>query len=275
MKRLAAVVLFILLTLLTQVGGLVFLLTWLIGLAYPQAFKGGGRAVAGVALFAVLYAGISQFVVPPLAALGGRVPLPCRADADRPFAAASPIYCAFNRHYVTSDMVALLTQLSRDVSRAYPGTITLYLDANLPLVNGFPLLPHLSHNDGRKLDIAYYYADPAGAYLPATLRSPIGYWAFEQPGPGDPSPCREQSGLSLRWDFAALQDKFPVRPLEPDRTRAALQWLVGEGGARFKVERVFIEPYLAARLGVSSGVLGFQGCRAARHDDHMHVQIRP
>ena len=80
MKRLAAVVLFVLLTLLTQVGGLVFLLTWLIGLAYPQAFKGGARMVAGVALFVVLYAGISQFVVPPLAAIGGRVPLPCRAE---------------------------------------------------------------------------------------------------------------------------------------------------------------------------------------------------
>jgi hypothetical protein len=40
------------------------------------------------------------------------------------------------------------------------------------------------------------------------------------------------------------------------------------------VERVFIEPYLAARLGVASPVLGFQGCRAARHDDHIHVQIK-
>ena len=44
--------------------------------------------------------------------------------------------------------------------------------------------------------------------------------------------------------------------------------------ARFKVERIFIEPYLAARLGVSSDVLGFQGCRAARHDDHIHIQIK-
>jgi hypothetical protein len=28
------------------------------------------------------------------------------------------------------------------------------------------------------------------------------------------------------------------------------------------------------RLGVSSPLLGFQGCRAARHDDHIHIQIK-
>jgi hypothetical protein len=62
--------------------------------------------------------------------------------------------------------------------------------------------------------------------------------------------------------------------LEPHRTSAALQWLLSEG-TRFKVDTIFIEPYLAARLGVqASPALGFQGCRAARHDDHIHVQIK-
>jgi hypothetical protein len=69
--------------------------------------------------------------------------------------------------------------------------------------------------------------------------------------------------------MAALQDLWPVMPLEPERTRHALRWLASEG----RVERIFIEPYLAARLSVSSPVLGFQGCRAARHDDHIHIQI--
>jgi len=149
----------------------------------------------------------------------------------------------------------------------------LYLDGNFPFLDGFPLLPHLSHGDGRKLDIAYYYAERGGAYLPGELRLPIGYWAFKQPGPGDASPCVGSSWLSLRWDMRWLQGRYPDRPLEPERTRAALRWLVTEG-PQFGVERVFIEPYLAARLGVASPVLGFQGCRAARHDDHIHLQIR-
>jgi hypothetical protein len=86
------------------------------------------------------------------------------------------------------------------------------------------------------------------------------------------SPCQKQSWLSLRWDMNALQRFYPDRPLELERTGAALRWLVTEG-AQFGVERVFIEPYLAVRLGVSSPILGFQGCRAARHDDHIHFQI--
>lgn len=32
-----------------------------------------------------------------------------------------------------------------------------YLDANFPFKDGFPLLPHLSHDDGRKVDIAFMY----------------------------------------------------------------------------------------------------------------------
>jgi hypothetical protein len=70
-----------------------------------------------------------------------------------------------------------------------------------------------------------------------------------------------------------LQGLFPARPLDTERTRAALRWLTTEGpGAG--IERIFIEPYLAVRLGVSSPLLGFQGCRAARHDDHIHIQIK-
>ena len=274
MARLTAVVLVIVLTVLTQIGGAILLVAWLIGrLIFPKALKGWRRAGLLTLLFLGLYAAISIFVVPPLAARAGRVPLPCRAEPERPFAAGSVIYCALNRHYVAPELVTLLTELSRALDRAFPGTTTLFLDGNFPFFNGFPQLPHLSHSDGRKLDLAYFYADPNGSYLPATLRSPIGYWAFEQPVAGDASPCGAQSWLSLRWNLAVLQDKWPDRPLEPSRTKAALQWLVSEG-VRFKVERIFIEPCLAARLGVSSDVLGFQGCRAARHDDHIHVQIR-
>src|SRR5207249_8987320 len=106
------------------------------------------------------------------------------------------------------------------------------------------------------------------------MRSPVGYWAFEQPAAGDPSPCSAQSMLSLRWNLDILQDKFPDRMLEPHRTSAALRWLLSEG-LRFNVDRIFIESYLVARLGAqASPVLGFQGCRAARHDDHIHIQIK-
>jgi hypothetical protein len=275
MARVTAAVVVVLLTLLTQIGGLVMLVVWSVSrLALPRAMGAWRRAAINAVLFVVAYSAISVLVVPPLAALGGRVPLPCRTQPDRAFAAGSVLLCALNRHYVVPDLIVLLSELSNEIDRAFPGTTTLFLDANFPFLNGFPLLPHLSHGDGRKLDLAFYYADADGRYLQAATRSPIGYWAFEQPSAGDASSCAMRSWLSLRWDLNFLQDKFPDRVLEPRRTSAALQWLLSEG-LRFKVDRIFIEPYLVARLGVqASPALGFQGCRAARHDDHIHIQIK-
>jgi hypothetical protein len=263
------------LTLLTQVGGVIFLLAvlashWFI----PQSLQGWRRAALTTVVFIFLYQGLSATAVPVLAAIGGRVPLPCYAEAGRPFAAGSRLYCILNRNYVDARLLSLLTEMSRAIDRAYPGTITLYLDGNFPFVDGFPLLPHLSHNDGRKLDLAYYYATPDGSYLPGAMRSSLGYWAFERPGKGDSSPCTEGSWLTLRWNMNLLQRFHPNRPLERERTAAALRWLTNEG-QKLGIERIFVEPYVAARLGVSSPVLGFQGCRAARHDDHIHIQIKP
>jgi hypothetical protein len=267
------VVVFLVLTLLTQVGGVIFILAVLAArLAFPKALGGWRRTGLVVILFASLYAAVSIFAIPPLAAFGGRVPLPCRAEPGRPFAAANAIFCAFNRNYADARFVPLLTDLSRSIDRAFPGTTTLYLDASFPFLNGFPLMPHLSHSDGRKLDIAYYYSTPDGTYLPRVTRSPIGYFAFEQPGPTDPQVCPPH-WLTLRWDLNGLQSLYPDRPIDPVRTRATLLWLT-TAGQKFDIERLFIEPYLATRIGVSSPLLGFQGCRAARHDDHIHIQIK-
>jgi len=272
--RLLGIGAFLLLTAITQVGGAIFLLCWLASrYLYPKSPSGLRRASVHGALFVALYAVAHVVVVPQLAALAGRVPLPCSATAERPFRAGSSIFCILNRHYVDPRLVTVMTNLSREVDRLFPGTVTLYLDANFPFVDGFPLPPHLSHHDGRKIDIAYYYASPSGSYLPDAMRSPIGYWAFEQPAPTDISPCRGDPWLSMRWNMSALQPLFPDRPIETERTSAALRWLVREG-AELGIERIFVEPYLARRLGVSSPVLGFQGCRAARHDDHIHFQIR-
>jgi hypothetical protein len=261
------------LTVITQVGGIALLVCWLLGrMRAVVRMPGFVRAGVLVAVFIAAYGALSWFVVPALAALGGRVPLPCRADADRPFRAGHLLYCGLNRHYVDARLLPLLTRMSRDMDRAYPGTVTLFLDANFPFLNGFPLLPHLSHDDGRKLDLAFYYAAPDGTYLPGAMRSPIGYWAFETPRAGDPLPCSRDRWLTLRWDVPFLQRLYPDGDLEPERTRTALAWLASEG-ARHGVERIFVEPHLARRLGVTSPLIGFQGCRAARHDDHIHVQI--
>lgn len=158
-------------------------------------------------------------------------------------------------------------QAARDVASLYPGTVTLALDGNFPFFTGFPLLPHLSHDDGTKLDFAYFYTDPNGNYLPGQTRSPVGYWAFEHRGEETCPPVRP----TLRWNMGWLAPLWPDRPIDPDRTSALGRALLDDP----TVEKVFIEPALAADLGLQSDKLRFQGCRAARHDDHIHVQLAP
>jgi len=173
------------------------------------------------------------------------------------------VYCALNRNYVTPEMAGLLQDAAGTADRAYPGTVTQVLDANFPFLAGFPLLPHLSHDDGRKADLAFYYADAKG-YAPGVSRSPIGYFAFEQ-GPTDCS----GNWLTLRWDLGALQPLWRDLEFDAARTRHLLQVLAADG----RVGKIFLEPHLQDRLGVRSVKLRFQGCRAARHDDHIHLQF--
>jgi hypothetical protein len=170
-------------------------------------------------------------------------------------------------------MLMAARALASHMKGKFSGTITLVLDGNFPFVDGFPLLPHLSHSDGNKLDIAFYYAAD-GAYLPGKTRSPIGYFAFEEPKSGTILPCEgRRDFITFRWSFPYLQQFFPKYQLDSARMTEALRWLSADAAA-YGVEKIFIEPHLAERLNIKHGRIRFQGCRAARHDDHIHFQVR-
>ncbi|MEP2718557.1 hypothetical protein [Pseudophaeobacter sp.] len=237
----------ILLTLLTQLGGIAWALSRLT--ARPLlAFVG-------------LYAGLTALAI-WVAPLTGRTALSCFDQG--PLQVQSWFYCASNRSYVTPELKTALQEASATVDAAYPGTQTLVLDAGFPFLTGFPLLPHLSHDDGEKVDLAFYYADAAGEYSPGQTRSPIGYFAFEQ---GETS-CPDQ-WLSLRWDLAWLQPLWKTYGLKPNRNRLLIETLVDDP----RIGKIFVEPHLQESLGLSGSKIRFQGCRAARHDDHIHLQL--
>ncbi|MGO1120909.1 hypothetical protein ACTL6U_19570 [Rhodovibrionaceae bacterium A322] len=235
----------VVLTLLTQLGGL----AWLISLWF--------RRQAIVFILAYLVLSFSAYWLAPHF---GRTAIACQSNT--PLQIQSWLFCALNRHYVTPELHSALKDFAKDMEAKFPGTTTLVLDANFPFLDGFPLLPHLSHQDGRKVDIAFYYRDDKG-YLPGRARSPIGYFAFEE----GPEIC-PASWPTLRWDLAPLQNLWPN--IEPDRERmiAALTWLSNDA----RIGKVFLEPHLQKRFGVHSPKLRFQGCKAARHDDHLHIQ---
>lgn len=266
LKWLLTIAVVVLLTLLTQLGGLV----WLVALGLTR------RRRAGIPVFLALFLGLyaaGSALSHAVAPIFGRVPLPCFDDGTSRLKMQSPLFCVLNRQYVVPELREAASALSRHMGQAFPGTTTLALDANFPFFNGFPLFPHLSHSDGRKLDIAFFYQDAAGNYLDTATRSPVGYFAFEQPRPGSILPCRDREDLlTLRWDLDFLQSLWRSLSLEEGRTGEALRWLSGEGSS-FGIEKIFVEPHLAQRLGVEAESIRFQGCRAARHDDHIHMQV--
>lgn len=235
------------LTLLTQIGGI----AWLVSL----------MARRRLLTFTVTYAAFTALAW-HTAPLLGREPIAC---GDRgPLKMQSWFYCVANRNYVVPKLAEAAEDLAADMNRQFPSTITLALDGNFPFVSGFPLLPHLSHDDGRKLDLAFYYTDQKGKYLAGATRSPIGYFAFQD----GPTHCPSRR-LSLRWDMDWLQPILPEHKLDLLRTSAMLNWLAEDP----RIGRIFVEPHLLATLGVTSTKFGFQGCRAARHDDHVHIEL--
>ena len=168
----------------------------------------------------------------------------------------------------------MLDSMASDLAERYPGLIVAYLDTGFPFLDGFPVPPNLSHHDGRRIDLAYFYRDGAGENVPLATPSPVGYWGFVPPPAGEVSPCIDKvRWLTFRWDMDWFQSF--VRQdlvLDDERTAAMLRWLA-ERGPDHGVDKILLEPHVARRLQVASPLIRFQGCRAGRHDDHIHVEV--
>lgn len=253
LRPFAHLVIIVLLTVVTQIGGVVWFAALFIA-------RGRGRLVffaVAVVLYGAAWGG-ARVVAP----MFGRQAIPCfQVEPGQP-SAAHPFFCLANRTYVTPDLARHLDGLGVYMETRFPGTHVRVLDGGFPF-GSVPLLPHLSHGDGRKVDLALWYEGGG-------LRSPIGYFAFEQPESGAPELCGQTRGLTLRWDLAWFQPLWPENPLDETRTGAALSWLAQNAPLGGKV---FVEPHLVRKLGDAHSAIRFQGCRAARHDDHIHVQI--
>lgn len=251
----------VVLTLLTQIGGVAYVMALLATKLWRRAGSPRWRRTVYLTVATLLVYTIASWAMPLLAANFDRVPVRCGATTK--------VACLLNRAYLRSTTITVVNKLDRDMASRFRHSHVTVLEGSFPLFDGFPLPPHLSHHDGRKVDLAYFYRDARGQPIPRGSPSPLGYFHFQQPRPGDHEPCAGRF-TPLRWDFAWLQPKEPAWVLDEERTRAMILWLK----ARPEVTRIFIEPHLADRLGVGGGKVRFQGCQAARHDDHLHVEVQ-
>jgi hypothetical protein len=271
MKILGRFIWFLVLTVITQVGGLIYLLN--LGI-HRFAWKPKNRKwLKRQFSFIVLYVSICLMIVPPLARLHHRQPLPWyKVTSLQP---QNWFTIACNRHYVHTNLYSVITQVADDFSTtsAHNGAplILNYLDANFPFLDGFPLIPHLSHNDGKKLDLAFrYYSKDKHLPMNQTV-SLLGYGVYVRPSPGeiDQTTICKQS----RWQYDIT--KYMGIPIHDN--------MIYDGGetkrlmtllAEADIKKIFIEPHLKNRMGINSDKIRFHGCHAVRHDDHIHVQVR-
>ncbi|GAB4498173.1 MAG: hypothetical protein OHK0019_33080 [Saprospiraceae bacterium] len=114
---------FALLTLLTQVGGLVWLLSLLLTKKLPARFR---FRFSNALVFIVLYVVTAIFVVPPLARTFGRVPLPVFSNPH--LKPENFLFTAFNRHYVRPELRLALEDVAEQMQARYPGSAIWYLD---------------------------------------------------------------------------------------------------------------------------------------------------
>lgn len=243
------------LTAITQVGGAAYLF----GMVLSRRFgllPGWGGAL-------LIYGLTTAVLLPALAPIWGRVALSCGSGSTALYAPQSLLYCALNRHYVTERTGHAVSEVAQMIGKRFPGTRVTYLDAGFPLPLGLPLLPHLSHRAGRSVDLSLFYEgrQDGGAWS-------LGYFAFSpaaryvSPVCSDPGPMR----WSLRW----LQPVFEGITLDRQRTGA----LVAAAVEHPDIDRVYLHPALKSSLGLEGSKIRFAGCHAARHDDHLHLDVR-
>jgi hypothetical protein len=215
---------------------------------------------------------MNLFLVPLLARPLGRVPLP--VTRHHHLQPQNIFTCLLNRNYVRPALKEIAEQVAIDMNREFPGTEINYLDASFPFIDKFPLFPHLSHNDGKKLDLSFCYIDSKSGAATNQTPSFCGYGICEEPNPGEqdqPCICAQQG----YWNYNLMRKIVPQGKkgqflFDSLRTKRMVVLLVSEA----RVGKVFIEPHLKTRLRLSYDKIRYHGCQAVRHDDHIHVQLQ-
>lgn len=231
-------------------------------------FRKKPSRITRVVSFVVLYLLISFIMVPPLAKMNDRVPLPTSKSGRLIPHAYFTIL--LNRHYVKPALKTALLTISNELDSKHPGLKVAYLDANFPFFDGFPLLPHLSHSDGKKVDLAFFYLNEG---QPTNEKpSSSGYGAFVEPLNAKKSQtdiCRNKG--YWYYDYT----KYLTLGSRHDLTlnKKATKDLIEISAAHQLTQKILLEPHLKRRMQLRSDKIRFQGCHSVRHDDHIHLQV--
>lgn len=273
LKTVIHVFIFIFLTILTQVGGLIYALSFVVHTFIKKRISNWFfQLILKFTAFIILYLTFTFLFIPIIAKPFGRLPLPLiETNHLKPL---TFLTCLLNRHYVRKELKEVALHAADEMHTAFPSTTIHYLDGNFPFINNFPLLPHLSHNDGKKLDLAFCYLESATGKETNDCPSVIGYGICEEPMASEKNTAQfcAQRGY---WKYSFLTHVVPQEngknfQLDNKRTKKLVNLLTADKS----IGKLFIEPHLVARLELHSDKIRFHGCQAVRHDDHIHVQLK-
>ncbi len=222
--------------------------------------------------FLTLYFLFSLVIVPLTAKSFGRVPLPLlQTNNVQP---ANVITVLLNRNYVRPELRDATYEVAKIMNDKYPGTILNYLDANFPFIDKFPLFPHLSHSDGKKLDVSFHYLNVETGEYTNEVPSWLGYGVSEDPRQGEfdrPRDCTQKGYWQYSFLTRTISQKNKVKyPFDPIRTKDLINFYIDQKN----IGKILIEPHLKERLRLTSNKVRLHGCNAVRHDDHIHVQLK-
>lgn len=251
------------LTIITQIGGIIYLITVLIIKSKSSKYR-----LKRLAFFVLIYLVTTIFFVPIIAPIFGREKIKKFGHVEgRTF-----MTDLLNRNYVRPELNASLQIIAKGLNKKHPGIKLVYLDANFPFINKFPLLPHLSHNDGKKIDVSFIYSDEGKV----TNKKPSisGYGFFEGPKPKEYNQiekCIEKG--KWQYDFTKYFTFGTINSDLPFSERATKD-LILEILKQPSTGKLFIEPHLKTRLKLKNQKIRYHGCQAVRHDDHIHFQLK-
>jgi len=262
MKFVFHLIVFVILTIFTQIGGVIYIISIYISREWKCTFKFKTSIV-----FVTLYIIATFVIVPPLASLWGRE----RVKNTPVIQPANYASILLNRNYVRPKMNKLLQKTARNL-QGTPIKIH-YLDANFPFFNGFPLLPHMSHNDGKKIDLSLIYETKKGE-ISNKQKSISGYGVFVAPHKGEfdqTKDCKQKGYFQYDYTKYLTFGKINKKLVFSEKgTKRLIESILKNRN----LGKIFIEPHLKKRLHLRDKRIRFHGCRAVRHDDHIHIQLK-
>ena len=272
-KIIIRILAFIFLTVLTQVGGVLYLFS-----LWTQRYTDNWtqskylKMTLRCASFLVIYTLATFLIVPMLAKPFGRVPLPM--SETNHLQPLNLLTCLLNRNYVKPELRQVAFDVAVEMNHQFPGTTLNYLDANFPFIDKFPLLPHLSHHDGKKLDFAFCYRDAKTNNPTNECPSFTGYGICEEPLSDEVNSPEYCAGIGF-WQYSILTNVMPQGNkkdfvFDLEKTKAMVNLIAQQT----EIEKIYIEPHLKNRMQLTSGKIRYHGCHAVRHDDHLHIQIK-